>query len=96
LVEVLARKQAVGVAVVVGAKMVVQVEHPVQARSVASRADLLVKTAIAWHPVVAQYLGVKQAPGVLRTQQVLLAASLLDIIPERLLTLCIALINIKR
>jgi hypothetical protein len=55
LVEVLARKQVVEVVEVVEAKMVVQVEHLARARSVASRADLLVKTAIVWHQVAALY-----------------------------------------
>jgi hypothetical protein len=74
----------------------VQVEHLAQALSVTSRVDLLVKTAIAWHPAAALYQGGKQALEVLKTPQALPAASLLDIIPERLLSLCIALINIKR
>jgi hypothetical protein len=96
LVEMLARKQVVAAEVVEVAKMVAQVEHLARARFLTSRVDLLVKTAIVWHPAVAQYQGVKQPAVAPRTQQVLPAALLLDTIPERLLALCIALINIKR
>jgi hypothetical protein len=50
-------KQAAAVEVVVGAKMVVQVDYLAQARSIPSRADLLVKTAIVWRLAVALYQG---------------------------------------
>jgi hypothetical protein len=96
LVKALVVKQVAGAAGAAGVKMVVQVAHLTQARSIPSRVDLLVKTAIAWHQAVVQYQGVKQPEVAPRTQQALLAASLLDIIHERLLALCIALINIRR
>jgi hypothetical protein len=55
-----------------------------------------VKTATVWPLVVAQFLEDNRAVAARQTPQDLRALLLLDIIPKRLLTLCIALINIRR